>query len=207
MVRLNPWHSRVNATVAASLFALPEPDRLGGARVAHEAGLWVHADVILTSGETGFHNVGVGLDVIRQALCLGEGVAVDVHVMLLDRAPGWEASVHAVAQELAGWGVRRISAEEHLLPILRRAGDAAEWWLEVWPPRDSLTSGAEHDGILVMLIEPGSTGAADTSGVAEAITAAGELPVGVDGGVTEEVASECVHAGSRYLVSGRALLS
>ena len=93
-----------------------------------------------------------------------------------------------------------------------RAG-GAEAWVALWREWDGLdeTSApiwpATPDGVLVMLIEPGSRDRCALARLALVNACADDLPVAVDGGVTESVAELCVTAGASSIVVGRALLA
>ena len=56
-----------------------------------------------------------------------------------------------------------------------------------------------------MLIEPGTRNAADPSLVSRVAELSTRLPVGVDGGVTSDLAERCIAAGATTIVAGRAL--
>jgi len=60
---------------------------------------------------------------------------------------------------------------------------------------------------LLLSPEPGTAGTCLPDRIAIAAACAAELPVIVDGGVTEEVAPLCVTAGVESMVVGRALLA
>jgi pentose-5-phosphate-3-epimerase len=58
-----------------------------------------------------------------------------------------------------------------------------------------------------MLLEPGTAGTCRIGRLDIAAACAAELPVIVDGGVTEDIAPLCVRAGVQAMVVGRALLA
>jgi hypothetical protein len=92
---------------------------------------------------------------------------------------------------------------------LRAVGSSA--WIALWREWDGLDPSAPPwratpDGLLVMLIEPGSRGRSAIRRLDVVAACAGYLPVAVDGGVTEPVAERSVTAGARSIVVGRALL-
>ncbi|MFI6407253.1 hypothetical protein [Streptomyces sp. NPDC050548] len=91
---------------------------------------------------------------------------------------------------------------------IRASGAAA--WLAVAPATELAAVRPYFellDGLLVMLIEPGSTGTADLTLTAKAEQTRPVLPAGVDGGVDAGNLAACLRAGADYVVSGRALLS
>ncbi|MDP9221218.1 MAG: hypothetical protein M3P23_11895 [Actinomycetota bacterium] len=63
------------------------------------------------------------------------------------------------------------------------------------------------DGVLVMLLEPGTTGRADLSLLAKVRAASDIASVGVDGGVGESNLARLLSAGASYVVVGRRLFS
>jgi pentose-5-phosphate-3-epimerase len=58
-----------------------------------------------------------------------------------------------------------------------------------------------------MFIQPGTKQRADPAHLEKVSRLARILPVGVDGGITREIAAQCFQAGARYVVSGRDLLT
>jgi pentose-5-phosphate-3-epimerase len=91
---------------------------------------------------------------------------------------------------------------------VRAAGSAA--WIALWDEWDGNSAPpwpAGPDGVLVMLIEPGTSGTCRLKQLAVVSACAGAIPVNVDGGVTEDVAPLCLTAGAETMVVGRALLS
>ena len=89
-----------------------------------------------------------------------------------------------------------------IVAALRRAGIAV--WVEL-PPGEPADPPEGVDGALVMLIEPGTRNAADPSLVSRVAELSTRLPVGVDGGVTSDLAERCIAAGATTIVAGRAL--
>jgi pentose-5-phosphate-3-epimerase len=98
---------------------------------------------------------------------------------------------------------------ERRADALRAVGSSA--WIALWREWDGRDPSAPPwhctpDGVLVMLIEPGSRDRCAIDRLDVATACAGTLPVAVDGGVTESVAERSVAAGVRSVVVGRALL-
>jgi pentose-5-phosphate-3-epimerase len=93
---------------------------------------------------------------------------------------------------------------------LRAAGISP--WISLWQEWDGVVAPswpASPDGVLVMLIEPGTRDRCRTDrlGIVTACaTENPEMPVAVDGGITEDIAPLCVTAGVESMVVGRALL-
>ena len=91
--------------------------------------------------------------------------------------------------------------------IIRAVGSSA--WIALWNEWDSMEDPrwpAAPDGVLVMLIEPGTRDRYALGRLELVAACASELPVAVDGGITEDIAPPCVTAGAQSIVVGRALL-
>lgn len=186
--------------LAGSLYALPAPDRRAAATLLGRRGIWIHADVF------GDVTTGVSIDLITEMADTATGF-VDVH--LLDAA-AHDAAFAAVCRP----GISRITFPfeglhdtEAIAGRIRAIG--AQAWLAVSPAttfdqcRDAL---AHVDGLLVMLIEPGTSQAADTSNLTKNVNAhSAHLPNGVDGGVGEDILDQVHRSGAGYLVVGRRL--
>ncbi|MFJ2829394.1 hypothetical protein ACIPC1_17830 [Streptomyces sp. NPDC087263] len=193
------------ATLAGSVYAVAEADRLAAAERLQRAGLWVHADVIMDDRT----HRGVDLALVRTLAERRIG-PLDIHVI----AP----ELDGLIDEICAQKVDRVtfpfeSCADHAAVAdtaerIRASGAAA--WLAVAPATELSAVRACFemvDGLLVMLIEPGSTGAADPALAAKAGQARPTLPAGVDGGVDAVNLGACLRAGAEYVVSGRALLS
>ncbi|CAL8969516.1 hypothetical protein PROP_00561 [Propionicimonas sp. T2.31MG-18] len=211
-VDVAPWVGEMRtATVGASIYALPASQRIRGAHAAHEAGCWIHADVILRyRRDAGFVSVGVTLEQLEAVAAALPGAAIDVHLILLGDAP--EIRRDQVIDEVAEWLERlsptRVSAAAAVLDRIGRRLRAAcpdvELWGELWPAPE--WAGATRlDGALVMLIEPGTKQLADPGRLGVVSRVARTLPVGVDGGISKNTAMDAVRSGASYLVLGRAL--
>lgn len=201
--RLAGWHRDVNAMVAGSVYAAPPGERTDTARALVSAGLDVHVDVM--APDEGLP-AGVSLTELAEIAGAVAPARVDVHLI---------GSADFVASALPG--VLHVRPGKVFLPWAAfteaRAGAVRErgagaWitlWCE-WSGVSRLQFPAAPDGVLVMLIEPGSTARASLERLKLVAACAAELPVIVDGGVTEEIAPLCVTAGAESLVVGRALL-
>jgi pentose-5-phosphate-3-epimerase len=140
---------------------------------------------------------------------------IDVHLIVLGqsvRAGRLAAERRAIAAavgvgaEFITLGTQHLSLHADELVSARAAG--TDLWLEV--PPDQPGTGALDlgvDGVLVMLIEPGTRQTADPAHLKKVERLAPSLPVAVDGGVTGTIATRSRLAGARYIISGRALLS
>jgi pentose-5-phosphate-3-epimerase len=205
---LAPWHRDFPGRLAGSVYAVSAAARVSAARAMREAGLGVHVDVM---AEDEGLPPGVGfaeLDEIAGAVgpsrfdihLIGSPAFVDVAVpRVLPYAP---------AKVFLPWA----AFTEERAAAVRDAGGSA--WVALWQEWDATgTPGwpARPDGVLVMLIEPGTRDRCRVERlnlVAALVTdrAAG-LPVMVDGGVTEDIAPLCVTAGAEAMVVGRALFA
>jgi pentose-5-phosphate-3-epimerase len=100
---------------------------------------------------------------------------------------------------------------ERRADALRAAGSSP--WIALWQEWDGVVAPpwpASPDGVLVMLIEPGTTDSCriDRLGIVTACASENPgIPVVVDGGITEDIAPLCVTAGVESMVVGRALLA
>lgn len=179
---------------AGSLYAVPAPDRIAAARQLAAAGWWVHVDVMVAPAGT---SGGVGLDELAAVRAELPGARVEVHVIDLggDLDP-------VLAQVLRARPDRVVLPPAHC--DRRRVGG-----VELWAERDRrpLPTGLDVDGVLVMLIDPGTTQPIDLDRLAAVADVPAGLAVGVDGGVGPGHAGVCARAGVGHLVSGRALLS
>ena len=91
--------------------------------------------------------------------------------------------------------------------IIRAVGSSAV--IALWNEWDGVKDPrwpAAPDGVLVMLIEPGTRDRCALGRLELVAACASELPVAVDGGITEDIAPPCVTAGAQSIVVGRALL-
>ncbi|MCM6761233.1 hypothetical protein NB037_02265 [Rathayibacter sp. ZW T2_19] len=191
-----------DATLAGSLLAVPDSLREAAARELTARGLWVHADII--EGRFG-DRPSVSTDTIA-AIAAIPGVRLDVHLMV-DNVLDW-------LLRLPG-GLGRITIQDpdgglSALEIASAGALAEEVWTAVVPGERRPTDRAQIDGLLVMLTPPGQAGhTLDHSAldVVAEYSAAQEHPVGVDGGVTADTATDALRAGATYLVSGRGLFS
>jgi hypothetical protein len=206
MTALASWHHDFPGLLAGSVYAATG-SRVAAAQALAETGLDVHVDVMavsegLPAGVSLAELQMISAAVDRQRIgvhLIGSGEFVDaVLPKILALRPGvvflpWQAFTLARAQ------------------AIRAAGGSA--WIAVWREWDGLGDPpwpTDPDGVLVMLIEPGTRDRCrlDRLGVVTACTARfSKLPVAVDGGVTEEIAPLCAAAGVHQMVVGRALLT
>jgi hypothetical protein len=206
MTALASWHTDFPGMRAGSVYAVPG-SRLFAAQTLAEEGLDVHIDVMAASEGL---PVGVSLAELQMISASVDRHRVGVHVI------GSGDFVDAVLPKILALhpGVvflpwRTFTADR--VVAVRAAGGKA--WIALWREWDGVGDPqwpSAPDGVLVMLIEPGTR---DTSRldrldlVTACTTQFSDLPVAVDGGITEEVAPLCAASGIRQMVVGRALLT
>jgi ribulose-phosphate 3-epimerase len=187
--------------LAGSLYAVPAPDRLPAAGLLVRQRLWIHADVFADTP------LGVGLDLITGLAEAGTH-PIDVHLL----TAGALDALDVVCRP----GIARVTLPyegsedlERLAARVRTAGPRP--WLAL-APNTALDDCREVmpyvDGVLVMLIEPGTRGQADLTQLGKVReVAARHQPVGVDGGVNESNLDDILGAGATYVVIGRRLFT
>lgn len=185
--------------VAGSLYAVPERDRAAAARLLNQRGLWIHADVFADTA------MGVSIDLITDLADQGTG-PVDVHLL----------TCHALdaLDRVCRPGIARITFPyegshdiEAVCARIRAVG--AQPWLAVAPgtPIEDYRDALVHvDGLLVMLIPPGTKQSADLGQLTK-IDTGQAMRAGVDGGVHEDNVESILAAGTRYVVIGRRLFT
>lgn len=218
-VRIADWHAAVPNALAGSLYAVQPELRLQAARALVDADVAVHLDVII---DPDGDQVGLTLE---DLLCVRDDVPaarLDVHVIALDRphdAPaGPGGAAHRVRRALldtlavsAAVRAERVTGSPTLLTAeptawARVRASGAQIWAEIVPGDDGDTVPEGVDGALVMFIRPGSVDHAAPDRLQVIADLARTMPVGADGGITADLARQCVTAGARVVVSGRALL-
>ncbi|MER6351971.1 hypothetical protein ABT186_09000 [Streptomyces sp. NPDC001634] len=190
------------ATLAGSIYAVAESDQMAAARHLAKERLWIHADVIVDD----LTHRGVDLSLVRTLKDRRLG-PLDVH-LIAEELDGPLDEVCAAKVDRVTFPVESCADPTAVAEQIHRSG--AEAWLAV-APQTSLTA-VQHvleavDGVLVMLIKPGSSDTADPALLARVEQLAPVLPAGVDGGVDQTNLAACLRAGARYVVSGRALFS
>jgi hypothetical protein len=206
MTALASWHTDFPGMLAGSVYAA-RGSRLFAAQTLAEEGLDVHIDVMAASEGL---PVGVSLAELQMISAAVDRHRVGVHVI------GSGDFVDAVLPKILALhpGVvflpwRTFTADR--VVAVRAAGGKA--WIALWREWDGVGDPqwpSDPDGVLVMLIEPGTrdTCRLDRLDLVTACTTQfSDLPVAVDGGITEEVAPLCAASGIRQMVVGRALLT
>jgi pentose-5-phosphate-3-epimerase len=202
MTALASWHTDFPGSLAGSVYAAPG-SRVAAAQTLEDAGLDVHIDVMAASEGL---PTGVSLSELQMISAVVDRSRIGVHLIgsvdfvdavlpkILALRPGvvflpWQAFTQERAEAV-------------------RAADGAAWiavWHE-WDGHGSPTWPAAPDGVLVMLIQPGTRDTCSLGQLNVVEACAADLPVAVDGGVTEAVARLCLTAGAQSLVVGRSLL-
>ena len=206
MTAVASWHTEFPGLLAGSVYAAVG-SRLAAAQTLADEGLDVHIDVMAASEGL---PAGVSLVELQTISATVDRGRIGVHLI------GSGEFVDAVLPKilLLHPGVvylpwQTFTAER--VAAIRAAGCAA--WIALWREWDG--SGeppwfTEPDGVLVMLIEPGTTDRCQVDRltlVTACATGSTGLPVAVDGGITEDVARRCAAAGVTQMIVGRALLT
>lgn len=205
MIALAPWHRDFPGLLAGSVYSATE-DRVAAALTLADTGLDVHVDVMAVSEGL---PAGVSLAELQMISTAVDRKKIGVHLI------GSADFVDAVLPKILAFHPGAVflpwqAFTPERAHAIRDAGGSA--WIAVWREWDGLADPqwpAEPDGVLVMLIEPGTKDRCglDRLSLVTACTTRTELPVAVDGGVTEEIAPLCAAAGARQIVVGRALLT
>lgn len=206
MTAIAAWHTDFPGLLAGSVYAAPR-SRLSAAQTLADEGIDVHIDVMAVSEGL---PAGVSLAELQMISAAVDRNRVGVHLI------GSADFVDAVLPKILPLrpGVVFLpwpTFTDDRADAVRAAGGSA--WIALWREWDGFGDPqwpADPDGILVMLIEPGTRDGCrlDRLGLVTACTTSfSELPVAVDGGITEDVAPLCVAAGVRQMVVGRALLT
>lgn len=198
---LAPWHTRFPGRIAGSVYAVEPGERIAAAREMADAGVDVHIDMM---AEAEGLPAGVSLAELTGIADAVDPARLGVHLI---GSPDFVGATlptvlaHRPATVFLPWA----SFTESRAQAVRAAGGAA--WIAVWDEWDGAAPGwpATPDGVLVMLIEPGTRDACRTDRL-DLVAACAPLSVIVDGGVTEVVAPQCLRAGAESMVVGRALL-
>lgn len=188
----------VGVAVSGSLYALPPAHRPFLARLLAEQQMWVHADVFAD------RQAGVSLDLIKELADSGAGL-IDVHLLAAEALDALDIVCYPKIARVT-FPFEGVSDPPMIAARIRAAGVSP--WLAI-APGTTLAACADAlphiDGLLVMLIEPGSSDQSDPALLAKVSQASAALPVGVDGGVGENNLSDVLAAGATYVVIGRRL--
>ena len=207
-VRVSACHAEhPPVAVGGSLYALPGPLRLAGAEALTSCRCRVHADIII--GPDGDHR-GVTFTELTTIRGQVPAARLDLHLIALSdpRVEDEQQALQAAA-DLAADAITLTPAaiNRHRTQVEQLRATGVQVWAEVPPTHTAADVPDQIDATLVMLIEPGTTNAADLTQLDKISDLARNRPVGVDGGVTRFIAPDCRLRGATYLVSGRDLLS
>jgi len=150
---------------------------------------------------------GVSLDLITEMANTGTGL-IDVHLLA-------EGALSAAFDVVCRPGVSGITfpyeGVDDVEAVARRIrAVGAQPWLAISPATQierRRTSLCHVDGLLIMLIEPGSKQAADVAHLEKVAATHQQHSTGVDGGVTEAILDQILSAGTGYIVVGRRLFA
>lgn len=191
---------RDGVELAGSIYAVPADERPSVVRLLARRRLWIHADV--------FAEQDAGVDPGFIAELASRGVSlIDVHLLTSGALDALDAiCVPGVARVTFPYeGVGDVAG---VARYVRRGG--ARPWLAIAPTTtlEECAPFVGHvDGLLIMMVEPGTRGRADL-GQLEKVAAAGRrTPVGVDGDVGEDNIGGVLAAGAGYVVIGRRLFA
>ncbi len=193
--------------IAGSLFAVAPALRPDAADALAAAGAGVHADIIIDA--QGAHR-GVQPEELMAVRSRHPGLDIDLHLIVdADSCP--EEQLREALALAVHVGASHISLSADALrrhaDLVRTARGAG---VSVWVERrlsDGPSLPVDADGCLVMLIPPGTLQDADPAALSLVEALAPQLPTGVDGGVTREIALRSIRYGAARIVSGRALLN
>lgn len=198
-------------TIGGSLYAVPAEQRAAVAADLAAHAYRVHADVIVDA--TGAHR-GVTWDQLEQVRLAAPDARLDLHLILApeltDQAQGEvvQAAVKAAMNlrvEAVTVGARPLDRHRVLLEAARAQG--AQLWLELAPGAAKAALPLGFDGVTIMFIPPGTTERADPRIVNDVARLSRSVRVAVDGGITKEIAEQCLTNGADYIVAGRSLLT
>jgi pentose-5-phosphate-3-epimerase len=212
-VVVEPWHRAFgDHLVGGSVYAVEPRLRVEAAVQLAAASCRVHADVILGLDD---RHRGVSWDELAAIRRAAPTARIDLHLI----APGKSMDTVRLAEERRAIGTavqigaefitvsnRCLSLHATALTGARAAG--TDLWLEVPPDKPGTDEpGIAIDGVLVMLIEPGTKQVANLAHLEKVERLARTVQVAVDGGVTRKIAAKCLKLGARYAISGRDLLT
>lgn len=191
---------RPDVDLAGSLYAVPPDRRHGIARLLAREKLWVHADVFADPA------AGVDLGLIGELADAGVG-PIDVHLLTAE-------ALNALPV-ICRPGIARVTfpfeGVQDIAGIARQVrACGAEAWLALAPATtvaEATGAARDVDGLLVMLLEPGTQDAANLGLLVKVQAAGTRAPVGADGGIGEHNLTSVLRAGAGYVVIGRGLFT
>ena len=190
----------VDVQLGGSLYAVPPSHRAAVAHALAEQSIWVHADVF-ADGRT-----GVSVELIEPLADEGVG-PLDIHLLTAGALDALDAVCRPGIARVT-FPFEDVPSPEKVAATIRAAG--ARPWLAISPTTtlDECAEVLPHvDGLLVMLLQPGTSGCSDPAMLAKVNRASASTPVGVDGGVGESNIADVLAAGATYIVIGRRLFA
>jgi pentose-5-phosphate-3-epimerase len=212
-VAVEPWHRDLgDHVVGGSVYAVDPSLRVQAAVQLAAARCRVHADVIL--GPDGRHR-GVSWDELTAIRRATPTARIDLHLIVLGQSAGparvseerraIEIAVQVGAEFIT---VSRQGLALHADELAAARAAGTNLWLELRPDQPGTdAAGIAVDGVLVMLIQPGTKQTANLAHLEKVERLAQNLPVAVDGGVTRTIAARSRQLGAGYTISGRDLLT
>jgi ribulose-phosphate 3-epimerase len=188
----------VGVELSGSIYAVPPAQRPAVAQLLAEQMIWVHADVFADA------RTGVSLDLIGELADGGVG-PVDVHLLTAGALEALDVVCRPGVAQVT-FPFEGVPDDPAVAARIRAAG--ARPWLAIAPGTtlEACADALPHvDGLLVMLLEPGTSGRSDPAILAKVSRASAAMPVGVDGGVGEDNLGDVLAAGATYVVVGRRL--
>jgi pentose-5-phosphate-3-epimerase len=202
--RLAPWHQHFPGLLAGSVYAAEPSARVDASRTLSAACVDVHVDVMAESEGL---PAGVSLRELSDIAGAVHRSRIGVHLVgsaeFVDRTLP-EILPLRPATVFLPWA----AFTDERARVIRAVGAAA--WIALWNEWDGMGHPqwpTPPDGVLVMLIEPGSRDRCRLDRLGIVTACASEMLVAVDGGITETIAPLCVTAGVQSMVVGRALLT
>lgn len=187
MTALATWHHDFPGLLAGSVYAAPD-SRVAAAQTLADGGLDVHVDVMAVS--EGLPQ-GVSLAELQMISSAVDRERIGVHLIgSVDFVDAVLPKILALQPGVVFLPWSAFTAER--VQAIRAHGGRA--WIAVWREWDGLGDPrwpTDPDGVLVMLIEPGTKDSCrlERLGLVTACTTQFTgLPVAVDGGVTKEIA-------------------
>ncbi|OAK51679.1 hypothetical protein [Rhodococcoides kyotonense] len=193
-ITLAPWHVGYEKHLVGSVYAAAPGLRTQAAEALVAAGIAVHVDVM--APDEGLP-VGVTLDELDELAAIVPRDMLGVHLV------GSVDGVRAMLPRIPDVG-------DLYVPLGTPGIGSSRVWAAVWDEVDEASASTVdltgYDGVLLMLLEPGTSGVADPDRLSIATALARRIDVTLDGGVTEHLMPACLSTGASTAVVGRALI-
>lgn len=205
MLELAAWHDGFPGALAVSVFAAEPQSRLFAAELMASVGVDVHVEIMASMEGL---PTGMSLTTLREIITAVSRSRVGVHLVgsveYVDRILPRILPLRPAAVYLPWWAYNddraRAVRGSGGAPWITVFDQCADFAVPRWP-----TSTAP-DGVLVMLSRPGTPEELRLENLDIVAACSAQLPVAVDGGITEEVAALSIAAGARMVVVGRSLV-